>query len=55
LVKGHQAFDRAVDLCYCKEAFENGRQRVEFLFPLYQKLTAQLIPAGKAVRGRRKI
>jgi hypothetical protein len=43
-----------VDRCYRKEAFENDRQRVEFLFALYQKLTAPLIPATKPARGRRK-
>ena len=54
LLKAHQALDRAVDRCYRKEPFENDRQRVEFLFALYQKLTAPLIPAGKPARGRRK-
>ncbi len=53
LLKAHQALDRAVDRCYRKEAFENDRQRVEFLFALYQKLTAPLIPATKPARGRR--
>jgi hypothetical protein len=54
LLKAHQALDRAVDRCYRKEPFENDRQRVEFLFALYQKLTAPLIPATKPARGRRK-
>jgi hypothetical protein len=53
LLKAHQALDRAVDRCYRKEPFESDRQRVEFLFALYQKLTAPLIPAIKATRGRK--
>ncbi|MCE0499087.1 MAG: hypothetical protein LV481_14195 [Methylacidiphilales bacterium] len=53
LLKAHQALDRAVDRCYRKEPFENDRQRVEFLFALYQKLTAPLIPASKPIRRRR--
>jgi hypothetical protein len=53
LVKAHQALDRAVDRCYRKDPFENDRQRVEFLFSLYQKLTAPLIPAGKPLRRRK--
>jgi len=44
LVKAHAQLDRAVDLCYRPQPFENDRQRVEFLFALYEKLTAPLIP-----------
>ena len=42
LVKAHAALDRAVDLCYRPQPFENDRQRVEYLFFLYEKLTAPL-------------
>jgi hypothetical protein len=45
LVKAHAQLDRAVDLCYRPQLFENDRQRVEYLFALYEKLTAPLIPA----------
>ena len=45
LVRAHAQLDRAVDLCYRPQPFENDRQRVEFLFALYEKLTAPLIPA----------
>ena len=55
LFKAHQALDRAVDRCYRKEPFESDRQRVEFLFALYQKLTAPLIPAAKVVRARKRL
>ena len=52
LVKAHTELDRAVDLCYRPEKFESDRQRVEFLFALYEKLTAPLLPAAKT-RGAR--
>jgi hypothetical protein len=50
LVKAHADLDRAVDRCYRPQPFESERQRVEFLFVLYEKLTAPLIPAA----GKRK-
>jgi hypothetical protein len=53
LAQAHAALDRAVDLCYRPEKFETARQRVEFLFALYEKLTAPLLPAAKT-KGRRK-
>ena len=52
LVKAHSELDRAVDLCYRPQPFQNDRQRVEHLFALYEKLTAPLIAATK--KGRRK-
>ena len=54
LVKAHAELDRAVDLCYRPEKFESDRQRVEFLFALYEKLTAPLLPAAKSKRARKK-
>ena len=53
LVKAHAELDRAVDLCYRREPFETERQRVEYLFALYEKLTAPLLPTAKAKKGRR--
>ncbi len=51
LVKAHAELDRAVDLCYRSQPFQNDRQRVEHLFALYEKLTAPLIaPARKSRR-----
>ncbi|HEV1993976.1 MAG TPA: type IIL restriction-modification enzyme MmeI, partial [Candidatus Acidoferrum sp.] len=52
LVKTHADLDRAVDLCYRPQPFQNDRQRVEHLFALYEKLTAPLIAPAK--KGRRK-
>lgn len=56
LVKAHAVLDRAVDRCYRSQPFITERQRVEFLFTLYEKLTAPLIPAQPKKRPRaRKI
>ncbi len=44
LVKTHAALDRTVDLCYRPQSFASERGRVEFLFALYEKLTAPLMP-----------
>lgn len=52
LVKAHAELDRAVDLCYRPQPFENDRQRVEYLFALYEKLTAPLIAVEKKPRRR---
>jgi hypothetical protein len=52
LYKAHAALDRAVDRCYRREPFSSDRQRVEFLFALYEKLTTPLIAAGKNKRGK---
>jgi len=52
LVKAHADLDRAVDLCYRPQPFETDRHRVEYLFALYERLTAPLIVTSK--KGRRK-
>ncbi len=44
LAKTHRVLDRAVDRCYRSQAFTSDRQRMEFLFALYEKLTAPLLP-----------
>ena len=51
LVKAHWALDRAVDRCYRAAPFTSDRQRVEFLFALYEAIAAPLLPVGK--KGRR--
>jgi hypothetical protein len=40
LVKAHATLDRAVERCYRKEPFSSDRARVEYLFSLYERLTA---------------
>jgi hypothetical protein len=47
LAKAHADLDRAVDRCYPKELFLTDRQRVEYLFGLYEQLTAPLVREGK--------
>ena len=37
LAKAHAELDRAVEKCYRPEPFDSDRQRVEFLFALYEK------------------
>ena len=54
LVEAHSDLDRAVDLCYRPQTFQNDRQRVEFLFALYEKLTAPLIAPGKKTRRKKQ-
>jgi hypothetical protein len=50
LVKAHAALDRAVDRCYRSQPFSSDRQRVEFLFALYQSITAPLLPTRRKKR-----
>jgi len=52
LVKAHFKLDRAVDLCYRPQPFQNDRQRIEYLFALYEKFTTPLMATAK--KGRRK-
>jgi hypothetical protein len=54
LAEAHAELDRAVDLCYRPEKFDSDRQRVEFLFSLYEKLAAPLLPATPKIRGQRR-
>jgi hypothetical protein len=54
LVKAHAELDRAVDLCYRSQPFTNERQRVEYLFGLYEQLTAPLLPPAKPKRAAHK-
>lgn len=55
LTKAHQALDKAVDQCYRKAAFKNERERIEFLFELYEEYTAPLMQVDdKEKKGKRK-
>jgi hypothetical protein len=53
LTKAHAELDRAVERCYRKEPFTSDRERVEFLFALYEKLANPLAAEGKPKRGRK--
>lgn len=54
LRKAHTALDVAVDRLYRKEPFLSDRERVEHLFRLYENLTAPMLAAAAAPRGRRR-
>lgn len=57
LLKAHQALDRAVDKCYRSKKFETERERVEYLFALYEKITSPLAisePVKKKHGGKKK-
>jgi hypothetical protein len=54
LVKAHAELDRAVDLCYRPQPFTSERQRVEYLFGLYEQLTAPLLPPAGTKRPRKR-
>ena len=47
LAKAHEQLDRAVDRCCRTEPFITDRQRVEYLFALYEQLAAPLFAAQK--------
>ena len=53
LAKSHAELDRAVEKCYRPEPFDSDRQRVEFLFDRYEKLTAPLLPVTPKNKSRR--
>jgi hypothetical protein len=51
LARAHQALDRAVDRCYRPQPFATELARLEFLFGLYQQLSAPVL--GAVRKGRR--
>lgn len=53
LVKAHHELDRAVDLCYRAQPFTTEAKRMEFLFELYEKYTADLFIKEKTGRKKR--
>lgn len=42
LLKAHNELDKAVDLAYRSQPFASEANRMEFLFDLYEKYTANL-------------
>ncbi len=52
LLKAHKALDRAVDRCYGSSEFHHDRERVEFLFTLYESLTTPLAATTTVPRNR---
>ncbi|MCL1493628.1 MAG: N-6 DNA methylase [Pseudanabaena sp. Salubria-1] len=54
LVKAHQALDKAVDLCYRPQPFVSELNRIEYLFSLYEALSAPLLKVEKKKRIKKK-
>jgi hypothetical protein len=54
LLKAHQKLDKAVDNCYRPQPFPQERNRIEFLFELYEAYTALLLQEEKKVEKRKK-
>src|SRR5690606_12891422 len=53
LSKARQALNKAVAAAYRKQPFASERERIEYLFALYQQITAPLV-ATPARRRRRR-
>jgi hypothetical protein len=53
LVQAHLRLDRAVERCYRPEPFASDRERVEYLFSLYEQLSTPLLPPEPTPRRRR--
>jgi hypothetical protein len=53
LVKAHNDLDKAVDAAYSKQAFTSEAKRMEFLFELYEKYTADLFSKEKGKKGKK--
>ncbi len=54
LVKVHQTLDKAVDLCYRPQPFVSELNRIEYLFSLYEALSAPLLKVEKKKRVKKK-
>jgi len=53
LTKAHNELDKAVDLAYRSQAFTSEANRMEFLFELYEKYTADLFTKDKPKRKKK--
>jgi hypothetical protein len=54
LTKAHTDLDRAVDLAYRPQPFTSEANRMEFLFSLYEKYTADLFTKLKPKKTKKK-
>ncbi len=54
LVRAHNKLDKAVDLAYRPQPFISEAKRMEFLFELYEKYTADLFTAPNEKKGKKK-
>ena len=53
LVKAHNELDKAVDAAYSKQNFSTESKRMEFLFELYEKYTADLFAKEKPKKTKK--
>jgi hypothetical protein len=53
LVKAHNELDKAVDLAYRAQPFTTEAKRMEFLFELYEKYTADLFTKEKGKKKKK--
>ncbi len=53
LVKAHNELDKAIDLVYRPQPFISEAKRMEFLFELYEKYTADLFTVEKVKKTKR--
>lgn len=53
LVKAHNDLDKAVDLAYRSQPFTSEAKRMEFLFELYEKYTADLFTVKKVKKSKK--
>lgn len=53
LRRAHNALDKAVDRCYRRNAFPDERRRFEYLFEMYERLTAPLTAPATGTRKKR--
>ena len=54
LRKAHHALDRAIDRLYRRQRFTSERERVEYLFALYERMQAPLAVAAAKRRPKRR-
>jgi hypothetical protein len=54
LTKAHNELDKAVDLAYRSQPFASEAKRMEFLFELYEKYTADLFTKEKVKKANKK-
>lgn len=54
LTKAHNELDKAVDLAYRSQPFTSEAKRMEFLFELYEKYTADLFTKEKVKKSKKR-
>jgi len=54
LMKAHQILDKSVDLCYRPQPFVNELNRIEYLFSLYEALSAPLLKLESKKRTKKR-